>query len=91
MVVICLLTRMVHLRTPSQANYNAKQMIKLMFEEVYRHYRLPKNIISDCDVLFTSTFWNHLHQLLGTQLKMSSVYKVKNQPDAKTVCQQKAD
>ncbi len=73
MVVICLLTGMFHL-TPSQANYNAKEMTELMFEEVYRHYRLPKNIISDHGVLFTSTFWDRLHQLLGTQLKISSVY-----------------
>ena len=72
-VVICLLTRMVHL-TPSQTNYNAKQMAELMFEEVYRLHGLPKNIISDHDVLFTSTFWDCLHQLLRTQLKMSSAY-----------------
>ena len=72
-VVICLLTGMVHL-TPSRANYNTKQMAELMFDEVYRLHGLSKNIISDRDVLFTSTFWDHLHKLLGTQLKMSSAY-----------------
>ena len=35
---------------------------------------LPKNIISDRDVLFTSVFWGHLHKLIGTKLKMSSAY-----------------
>jgi hypothetical protein len=72
-VVICLLTGMVHL-TPSRTNYNARQMAELMFEEIYKHHGLPNSIISDRDVLFTSTFWEHLHQLLGTQLRMSSAY-----------------
>jgi hypothetical protein len=72
-VVICLLTGMVHL-TPSRTNYNARQMAELMFEEIYKLHRLPNSIISDRDVLFTSTFWEHLHQLLGTQLRMSSAY-----------------
>jgi transposase InsO family protein len=64
---------MVHL-IPSRINYNASQLAELMFEEVYKHHGLPKNIISDRDVLFTSTFWGHLHKLLGTKLKMSSAY-----------------
>jgi hypothetical protein len=72
-VIICLLTAMVHL-IPSRINYNACQLAELMFEEVYKHHGLPKNIISDRAVLFTSTFWGHLHKLLGTKLKMSSTY-----------------
>ncbi|KAJ3514734.1 hypothetical protein NLJ89_g2201 [Agrocybe chaxingu] len=72
-VVICLLTSMVHL-IPSRTTYTAKQVAELMFEEVYRHHGLPKNIISDRDSLFTSVFWGTLHKLLGTSLKMSSAY-----------------
>ena len=45
-----------------------------MFESVYKHHGLPKNIISDRDVLFTSTFWEHLHTLMGVKLRMSSAY-----------------
>ena len=45
-----------------------------MFEVIYKCYGLPKNIISDRDVIFTSIFWDHLHQLIGTTLKMSSAY-----------------
>ena len=45
-----------------------------MFEEVYKLHGLPKHIISDRDVLFTSIFWGHLHKLIGTKLKMSSAY-----------------
>ena len=72
-VIICLLTAMVHI-VPSRINYNSKQIAELMFEEVYKLHGLPKHIISDRDVLFTSTFWSHLNKLIGTQLKMSSAY-----------------
>ena len=72
-VVICLLTTMVEL-LPSHINYRALELAELMFEGVYKHHGLPKNIISDQDVLFTSTFWNHLHKLIGTKLKLSSAY-----------------
>ena len=71
--VICLLTAMVRLIS-SWINYNAHQLTELMFEEVYKHHGLPKNIISDRDILFTSIFWGYLHKLLGTKLKMSSAY-----------------
>ena len=72
-VVICLLTSMVHL-IPSRTNYNASQLAELMFEHVYKLHGLPKNIISDRDVLFTSTFWSQLHRLIGTKLWLSSAY-----------------
>jgi len=75
-VIICLLTAMVHL-VPSRINYNSKQITELMFEEVYKLHGLPKHIISDRDVLFTSTFWVHLNKLIGTQLNMSSAYHPK--------------
>ena len=72
-VVICLLTAMVHL-IPSRTNYNASQLAELVFDHIYKIHGLPQNIISDRDVLFTSTFWTRLHRLLGTKLRMSSAY-----------------
>ena len=72
-VVICLLTAMVHL-IPSRINYNATQLAELVFENVYKLHGLPQRIISDRDVLFTSTFWSRLHRLIGTRLRMSSAY-----------------
>ena len=58
----------------SWMNFNSRQLGELMFEEVYKYCGLPKNIISDQDVLFMSTFWKELHQLIGTSLQMSSAY-----------------
>ena len=72
-VVICLLTSMVHL-IPSRTNYSASQLAELIFEHIYKLHGLPKNIISDRDVLFTSTFWKQLHRLIGTKLRLSSAY-----------------
>ena len=72
-VVICLLTAMVEI-IPSRTNYKAQDIAELMFEHVYKHHGLPKTIISDRDVLFTSTFWKHLNTLIGIKLKMSSAY-----------------
>ena len=72
-VIICLLTSMVHL-VSSQINYNAPQLAELMFKHIYKMHGLPKHIISDHDVLFTSAFWGRLHQLIGTKLWMLSAY-----------------
>lgn len=72
-VIIDLLTGMVHL-VPSRTDYKAKDVAELIFEYVYKLYGLPKNIISDRDVLFTSHFWRELHKLIGVNLRMSSAY-----------------
>lgn len=72
-VIICLLTSMVHL-IPSRTNYNASQLAELMFEHVFKLHGLLKAIISNRDVLFTSTFWKQLHRLIGTWLQLSSAY-----------------
>ena len=82
-VVICLLTAMVHL-IPSRSTFTAKQVAELMFEEIYKHYGLPRSIVNDRDSLFTSLFWEHLHKLVGTQLQMSSAYHPKT--DGSTEC-----
>ncbi|KAL7284496.1 hypothetical protein ACG7TL_001787 [Trametes sanguinea] len=72
-VIIDLLTGMVHL-VPSRTNYTARQVAELVFDEVYKHHGMPKAIVSDRDSLFTSTFWTHLHRLVGVELRMSSAY-----------------
>lgn len=71
--IIDLTTAMVHL-VPSRIDYNAKEVAELLFEHVYKLHGVPKSIVSDRDVLFTSIFWEHLHKLIGTKLKMSSAY-----------------
>ena len=72
-VIIDLLTCMVHL-VPSRTTHTAKHVAELLFSEVYKHHGLPKAIVSDRDVVFTSTFWAHLNKLIGVELRMSSAY-----------------
>ena len=72
-VVIDLLTAMVHL-VPSHITYTAREVAKLVFAEVYKYHRLLKSIVSDQDVLFTSTFWTHLQKLIGVDQQMSSAF-----------------
>jgi transposase InsO family protein len=72
-VVICQLTAMSEI-FPSRTNYKARDVAELMFKNVYKHHGLPKIIVSDRDVLFTSAFWEHLNALIGIKLRMSSAY-----------------
>jgi hypothetical protein len=72
-VIIDLLSGRVHL-VPSRQDYRARDVAELIFSEVYRLHGLPKRIVSDRDVLFTSIFWQHLNKLLGIKLNMSSAY-----------------
>ena len=59
---------------PSKTNYKALELTELMFDSIYKHHGPLKNIISNWDVLFTSTFWTHLHKLVGTKSRMLSAY-----------------
>ena len=72
-VIIDLLTTMIHL-VPSRTTYTAKDIAELMFAEVYKLHGLPRTIVSDRDVLFTSQFWMHLNKLMGVKQRMSSAY-----------------
>ncbi|KAJ2968610.1 hypothetical protein NUW54_g13166 [Trametes sanguinea] len=72
-VIIDQLTSMVHL-VPTQQTYTASDIAEVVFEHVYKLHGLPERIISDRDTLFTSTFWRRLHELLGTELRLSSSY-----------------
>lgn len=72
-VVIDQLTFMVHL-IPTQQTYGAADMAEVVFDHVYKLHGLPERIISDRDTLFTSLFWQRLHELMGTELRLSSSY-----------------
>jgi len=71
--VIDHLTSMVHL-IPCRQTYRAKDVAEMVFEHVYKNHGLPEIIVSDRDRLFTSTFWQNLHRLIGTELRLSSSY-----------------
>src|ERR1700761_7771076 len=72
-VVIDHLTSMVHLM-PTKQMYRAADMAEVIFEGVYKLHGLPEIIVSDRDSLFTSIFWQKLHTLINTELRLSSAY-----------------
>ena len=57
-----------------QSTYKAAQVAHVFMQNVFKLHGLPKTIISDRDVKFTSAFWRTLFAELGTQLNFSTAY-----------------
>jgi hypothetical protein len=73
LVIIDHLTSMVHL-APTKQTYHAKDLAEVIFDQVYKLHGMPSHIVSDQDLLFTSTFWKTLNNLAGIELCMSSAF-----------------
>eukprot|EP00253_Pinus_taeda_P027707 PITA_27707 len=73
MVVVDKLSKSAHF-IPVQSTYRAAQIANIFMQNIFRLHGLPKTIVSDCDVKFTSTFWKTLFEGLGTQLNFSTAY-----------------
>eukprot|EP00253_Pinus_taeda_P022101 PITA_22101 len=73
MVVVDKLSKAAHF-IPVQSTYRAAQIAHMFMQNVFRLHGLPKTIISDHDVKFTSAFWKTLFTDLGTQLNFSTAY-----------------
>lgn len=54
--------------------YTAVSVAKLFFDNIFKLHGLPETIVSDRDVIFTSSFWQELFRLSGTKLCFSSAY-----------------
>eukprot|EP00253_Pinus_taeda_P010865 PITA_10865 len=86
MVVVDKLSKAAHF-IPVQSTYKAVQIAHLFMQNVFRLHGLPKVIISDRDVKFTSTFWRTLFAELGTQLNFSTAYHPQTDGQTKRVNQ----
>eukprot|EP00253_Pinus_taeda_P011610 PITA_11610 len=73
MVVVDKLSKAAHF-IPVQSTYRAVQIAHIFMQNVFRLHGLPKTIISDRDVKFTSAFSRALFAELGTQLNFSTTY-----------------
>jgi len=73
MVVVDKLRKSAHF-VPVQSTYKAIQITNIFMQNIFRLHGLPKCIISDRDVKFTSAFWKALFKGLGTQLNFSTTY-----------------
>jgi hypothetical protein len=59
---------------PIMKTITAEQLAKVMHRAVFRHFGLPRKVISDRDPRFMSEFWQTLFRSVGTKLNISTSY-----------------
>ena len=72
-VIVDKLSRQAHF-IALKPGFDAADLANLYLTDIFRHHGLPRMIISDRDVRFTSLFWKTLTQLLGIKLNLSTAY-----------------
>ena len=65
MVVVDQFSKVAHF-VPIRSSYNAAMVAKIYMEQIVRLHKIPKKIISDRYLVFTSSLWISMHQELGT-------------------------
>ena len=73
MVVVDKLTKVAHF-IPVKSTHKMDDIAKIFMKEIFKLHGLPKAIVSDRDVKFTSNFWKGLFTDLGTKLNFSTAY-----------------
>ena len=73
MVVVDKLTKVAYF-TPVNSTHKTDDIARVFMKEIFKLHGLPKAIVSDRDVKFTSNFWKGLFADLGTKLNFSTAY-----------------
>jgi len=73
-VVVDRFTKMAHFIPLSKEGKSASDLVRTFVQEVWHHYGLPLDIISDGDSCFTSTVWQEFLTLSGIQPRMSTAF-----------------
>ncbi|KAH9302443.1 hypothetical protein KI387_014026 [Taxus chinensis] len=72
-VVVDRLTKYAHLFSLPK-KHEAADVAQVFYTGIFRLHGLPKNIISDRDKIFMSTFWQEIFRLASTELTPSTSY-----------------
>jgi hypothetical protein len=73
MVIVDKFSKFAHF-VPLLHPYSAPKVAQAFLNSVFRLHGMPTHIISDRNLVFTSTFWKELFKLANTTLCMSSAY-----------------
>ena len=73
MVVVDRLTKVAHF-IPVKSTFSASDVAQVFIRDVVTLHGVPKNIVLDKDVKFTSKFWKELFAGLGTKLAFNTTY-----------------
>jgi hypothetical protein len=84
MVVVDLFSKMAHF-IPTKESATAQETGRLFFKHVFKHYGLPKDIVSDRNPKFMNKFWRALWKLMGSKLKMSTSFQPQKDGQTKRV------
>jgi transposase InsO family protein len=73
MVVIDKLSKFAHF-IPVKSTYKVINISEIFMEEIFSLHGIPKMVISNRDVKFTSNFWKELFAGSGINLNFSTIY-----------------
>ena len=73
LVIVNRLTKMVYYE-PVKIIIDVPDLTKVIIDVVMHYYRVPKSIIMDQDLLFTSKFWSTLCYFLGIKKKLFTTF-----------------
>ena len=59
---------------PCNTKSSATDIGRLFFRNVFRHWGMPRSIVSDRDPRWLSAFWQSFYKLMGTTLAMSTAF-----------------
>ena len=65
------MSKMMHL-APCNTKFSGNEADFLFLDHVYRLHGMPESIVSDRDPRFSSLFWRHVFELLGSKIHMST-------------------
>jgi transposase InsO family protein len=72
-VIIGHLSKVAHF-IPVKTTYKGSKLAELYIARIVCLHGVPKEIVSDRGTLFTSKFWETLHESMDTKLNFSSAY-----------------